>query len=275
MRILITIVLLATSLYTNAGDYNYGNRHLIREVVGQFYWNEGAWIDSVKVPCDIADSTKIRILSKSTQEWKQLFLDGSDEAASALGLSFLYGVGSKQDEELGLIFLQSAAGTGRANSALHLAVASWCGIGSLTEDYIEALKWYKIAQDLDEEGLFNFDLSGIYLKAVQQATVRKDYQKAIEIHKESLTYGNTVSAVHLAAFYALGKGVDRSTNQAVEYLERISSDELMKYTQKYGDRTPARSLVAKIVVTDAAANDYKIDLMNRPKSRYNFDSDIK
>lgn len=251
--VLLVVGMQDTVLASISCDTNtYGNRQLIREVVSQFHWNEGAWIDSIRVPCDIAESTKRTILSKSNKQWRQLFLDGSDEAASALGLSYMYGIGSTHDEELGLLFLKSAAGSGRANSALHLAVANWCGIGNLTEDYIEALKWYKLADKLDDEGKFSFDLSRMYLMAAQQAVVRKDYSKAIELHKESLAYGNTISAVHLAAFYALGKGVEESISKAVEHLESLGVDELQKYSEQYGDRPISKSLVAKIVVTDLA-----------------------
>ena len=69
-------------------------------------WNEGEWIDSIKIPVVISEEIKDKLLSKTIAEWRNILSNGNDEEAqearSALGVSYLFGVGTEQSEEFGL-----------------------------------------------------------------------------------------------------------------------------------------------------------------------------
>ena len=244
MKILLTTALILFSLqsYAAVSIPNNSIPHSIQESLTRpahlFYWNEGAWIDSVRFPCVVSEETKTEILSKSTEEWTNIMMKGGDkalEAKSALGVASLNGIGTHQNEEWGLILLKDAAKNGRFNSALYTGITYACGTGSLTIDYVEALDWYKLADKLNKTGETKFSLGGIYTQAAEQATVRKDYKKAVEIHKEALEYGNTASAANLVAHYLTGLGVDKDAEEALEYAKLVNIRSMFKDEQDYYD----------------------------------------
>jgi len=223
MKTLLTTALTLFSLQSYAAvsipnnSIPYGIQESLTRPAYLFYWNEGAWIDSIKIPYALSEEIKAELLSKTPDEWMNEFLEGEGDkkykAESALGLMSVYGIGVKQNASWGLSLLKDAAKNGRGSSALHIAIATIGGVGDLTEDNIEALKWYKLAEKLDKNGKNTFDLNYIYTRAAEQATVRKDYKKAVEIHKEALEYGNIASAANLVAHYITGLGVDKSVEK--------------------------------------------------------------
>jgi len=85
-------------------------------------WNEGAWIDSIKMPYSVTEEIEAELLSKTIAEWNDVLSNGTDEekqkARSALGVSYLFGVGVEQSEVLGLSYLKLAADKGRASKEL-------------------------------------------------------------------------------------------------------------------------------------------------------------
>jgi len=244
MKTLLTtaVTLFSLQSYAAVSILNNSIPHSIQESLTRpahlFYWNEGAWIDSVKFPCAISEEAKTEILSKSPEEWTNIMMKGGDkalEAKSALGVASLNGIGTHQNEEWGLILLKDAAKNGRFNSALHTGIAYACGTGNLTIDYVEALNWYKLADKLNKTGENKFSLGGIYTQAAEQATVRKNYKKAVEIHKEALEYGNTASAANLVAHYLTGLGVDKDAEEALEYAKLVDTKSMFKDEQDYYD----------------------------------------
>ena len=224
-------------------------------------WNEGAWIDSIKIPYGVSEDVKAKLLSKTTAEWLDVVSNGSEaeqqEARSALGVSYLFGVGVKQNEELGLLYLQIAANKGRANSAQYVAIAYFGGIGKITEDSIEALKWYKLANKLNTKNENKFDLGFTYLRAAEQATVRKDYKQAADIHKESLALGHKESAPYLTALYAAGLGVNEDMDKALEYAKQVDIKTLFNNDddyKKFGDKLSPETILALIKMNISGPN---------------------
>ena len=229
-------------------------------------WNEGVWIDSVAMPCGLSDKHKETMLSKSLDGWLKLVAEEDTRALGMIGMMYLHGVGAKQDEQFGLGFIKSAANKGRANSAFLVAFANVCGTGNLTVDYVEAIKWYKLAEELDKEDAFNFDLGSIYLKAAEQATTRKNYKKAIEIHEESLEYGNTDSAAYLVALYTSGLGVYRDIDKALEYAKQVDVKALFNNDDdynKFGDKLSPETIVALIEMNTANLHQDVYDRSNK------------
>jgi len=217
-------------------------------------WNEGAWIDSVAIPCGLSDEHKEIMLSKSLDEWYELVIDGDNRAQSIVGMIHLYGIGTEQNEQFGLAFLKNAAEQGRAYSAFSIAFTNVCGTGNLTVDYVEAIKWYKLADKLDKDNEFTFDLGSMYLKAAEQATTRKDYKQAAEIHKESLALGNKQAAPYLVALYVAGLGVDEDIDKALEYAKQVDVKALFNNDDdynKFGDTLSPETIVALIKMNTA------------------------
>ena len=218
-------------------------------------WNEGVWIDSVAMPCGLSDKHKETMLSKSLDGWLKLVAEEDTRALGMIGMMYLHGVGAKQDEQFGLGFIKSAANKGRANSAFLVAFANVCGTGNLTVDYVEAIKWYKLAEELDKEDTFNFDLGSIYLKAAEQATTRKDYRQAADIHKEALALGYKQSAPYLTALYAAGLGVNEDMDKALEYAKQVDVKTLFNNNDDYkefGDKLSPETIVALIKMNTSA-----------------------
>jgi len=260
MKILLTAMLTLFSLQSNAvvlpaDSIPYQVQSSLTRASSVLYWNEGVWIDSIKMPYAISEETKAAILAKSLDEWMTLAAKGESEeglkAQSAMGVAYLYGVGVDQDEKLGLTFLKYAANKGRASAATHTAIAYFGGIGNLTEDAVEAIKWYKLSNNLNQEnGVKNvFDLGAVYTRAAEQATVRKNYKKAVEIHKEALDYGSTDSAVYLAALYTAGLGVKKDIDEALKYAKQIDVKTLFDNDEdykKFGNKLSPETIVALI-----------------------------
>ena len=222
-------------------------------------WNEGEWIDSIKIPVVISEEIKDKLLSKTIAEWRNILSNGNDEEAqearSALGVSYLFGVGTEQSEEFGLSYLKAATDKGRPSSALYVAIAYASGIGNLTEDYVEAIKWYKVANELDKDDVFNFDLGEMYLKAAEQATTRKDYRQAADIHKEALALGHKQSAPYLVALHLTGLGVEKNTSKALEYAKQVDIKTLFDNDDDYkrfGDKLSPETIVALIKMNTSA-----------------------
>ena len=224
-------------------------------------WNEGEWIDSIKIPVVISEEIKDKLLSKTIAEWRNILSNGNEEdaqeASSALGVSYLFGVGTEQSEEFGLSYLKAATDKGRPSSALYVAIAYASGIGNLTEDYVEAIKWYKVANELDKDDVFNFDLGEMYLKAAEQATTRKDYRQAADIHKEALALGHKQSAPYLVALHLTGLGVEKNTSKALEYAKQVDIKTLFNNDddyKKFGDKLSPETILALIKMNISGLN---------------------
>ena len=220
-------------------------------------WNEGAWIDSIKMPYSVTEEIEAELLSKTIAEWNDVLSNGTDEekqkARSALGVSYLFGVGVEQSEVLGLSYLKLAADKGRASSAHYMAIAYAGGVGNLTEDNIEALKWFKLADKLNK-GENKFDLGAVYAMAGEQATTRKDYKQAAEIHKESLALGNKQAAPYLVALYAAGLGVEKDMDKALEYAKQADVKALFNNEDdynKFGNTLSPETIVALVKMNTA------------------------
>ena len=269
MKILLTAMLTLFSLQSNAvvlpaDSIPYQVQSSLTRASSVLYWNEGVWIDSIKMPYAISEETKAAILAKSLDEWMTLAAKGDSEeglkAQTAMGVAYLYGVGVDQDEKLGLTFLKYAANKGRASAATHTAIAYFGGIGNLTEDAVEAIKWYKLSNKLNQEsGVKNaFDLGTVYTRAAEQATVRKNYKKAVEIHKEALDYGSTDSAVYLAALYTAGLGVKKDIDEALKYAKQIDVKTLFDNDEdykKFGNKLSPETIVALIRMNVSSWNE--------------------
>jgi len=216
-------------------------------------WNEGEWIDSIRMPYFVSEEIKNELLSKTIDEWLDILSNGSEEeqqkARSALGVSYLFGVGVEQSEDFGLLYLKTAADKGRAGSAVYVAIAYAGGVGKLTEDSVEALKWYKLADKLNQTSENEFDLGAVYLRAAEQATTRKDYKQAAEIHKESLELGHKQSASYLVALYAAGLGVEKDMNKALMYAKQVDVRTLFDNDadyNKFGNKLSPETITALI-----------------------------
>jgi len=266
MKRILTVILVSLTLQSYAAVMPYGS--VARQIQDSLNrstwildWNEGAWIDSIKIPYDISEEVKAKLLSKTTAEWLDVVSNGSEaeqqEANSALGVSYLFGVGAKQSEEMGLLYLQVAADKGRANSAQYIALAYGGGIGKITEDYVEALKWYKLADKLNTTSENKFDLGAMYLRAAEQATVRKDYKQAADIHKESLALGHKQPAPYLTALYAAGLGVNEDMDKALEYAKQVDIKTLFNNDddyKKFGDKLSPETILALIKMNISGLN---------------------
>jgi len=264
MKRILTVILVSLTLQSYAAVMPYGSvARQIQDSLNRstwiLNWNEGVWIDLIKIPYDISEEIKAKLLSKTTAEWLDVVSNGSEaeqqEANSALGVSYLFGVGAKQSEEMGLLYLQVAADKGRANSAQYIALAYGGGIGKITEDYVEALKWYKLADKLNTTSENKFDLGAMYLRAAEQATVRKDYKQAADIHKESLALGHKQPAPYLTALYAAGLGVNEDMDKALEYAKQVDIKTLFDNDDdynKFGDKLSPETIVALIKMNTSA-----------------------
>lgn len=274
-RILITIIATIT-LQSYALTFPEGSvvKHMQDKLYNPSYivsWNEVEWLNSIKIPFALSEEVKNELMSKSDKEWfDETLSNNTDEALkarSALGVKYLYGVGTKQNTETGLSFLKGAANDGRAASALYVAQAYVGGIGGINIDYTEALKWYKLTSELDTAGEFNFNLGYISMWAAEQATVRKDYKQAVQLYKEALEYGNNDAAAYLAVLYVTGLGVDKDNNKAIEYAKLIDTKKLFINDSNYnrfGNKLSPEAIVG-LLYTNVALINNNSDELNKAR----------
>ena len=276
MKRILTTILAAITLQSYA--LNLPDGSIAKQIQDKLYnpsfilgWNEGEWLNSLKMPYVLSEEMKNELLSKSDKEWfDETFKDNADEALkaqSALGVKYLFGVGTKQNTELGLSYLKGAADKGRAASALYIAIAYVGGTGDLTKDYIEALKWYKLTSKLDTTDKYNFDLNYIHMWAAEQATVRKDYKQAVQLYKEALEYGNKDAAAYLAVLYIAGLGVDKDNDKAVEYAKLIDTKKLFNGDSnysKFSDKLSPEAIVG-LLHANVALIDNNSDEFNKAR----------
>lgn len=242
MKTILTILLTIFTIQTYALEFPRDSA--AKQIQDSLYnpswilsWNEGNWLKSMTIPFGVSDEIKTELLSKTTKQWtNEAFGTEPDvalRAKSALGVKYLYGIGAEQSTELGLSYLKIAADGGRVGSALYLAQAYAGGAGGTSPDFIEALKWYKLASNLDKDKKYAFDLSYIHMWAAEQATVRKNYKQAVELYKEALEYGNKDAAAYLVTLYTAGLGVDKDNDKALEYAKLLDPKKLLANKENF------------------------------------------
>ena len=135
---------------------------------------------------------------KALEKLMPLALQGHSAAQYNLGVMHEWGNGVPQDDVKAMKWYRLAAEKSHRDAQNNLGAMYSKGEG-VEQNYVEALKWYKLAEKLDKSGTFTFDLGSLYLKAAEQATTRKDYRQAADIHKEALASGHKQSAPYLCS----------------------------------------------------------------------------
>ena len=103
---ILTTILAAITLQSYA--LNLPDGSVAKQIQDKLYnhsfilcWDEGEWLNSLKMPYVLSEEMKKELLSKSDKEWfDETFKDNADEALkeqSALGVKYLFGIGTRQN----------------------------------------------------------------------------------------------------------------------------------------------------------------------------------
>ena len=171
-------------------------------------------------------------------------------AQSNLGVCYQKGIGVAKDEVKATEWYRKAAEQGLAQAQFNLGNCYRKGKG-VAKDEVEAITWYikaarqgeerakkaLLKSDCDvaeieidwllkvEEREFPEALYKLALRYEQGDGVEHSYEKAAKWYIISAEQGNESAKCKLVDLYALGKGVEKSTTEAISWLEKCKWDD--------------------------------------------------
>jgi TPR repeat protein len=129
----------------------------------------------------------------------------------------------------------------------------------MTQNYPEAIKWYKQAAEQDVYGAQN-NLGVCYFNGLG---VKKDYSEAVKWYKQSAKHGNAVAQFNLGNCYFSGNGVEQNSTEAIKWYKKAASqgyllaqEELNKIDKKEVNSSSSTPEIEKAKAA-LKKNDYK------------------
>ena len=135
---------------------------------------------------------------------------GNTEAEALLGLLYLKGIGTINNDDLAFKYISKAANRGFANAQYNLGRLYKYGVGC-DLDFKEAVKWFKNATENGNQRAA-YSLGYMYYKGI---AVAQDYRNAIYWFEQSDDY---MAQHYLGLSYYLGYGVAPNEDKALEIL---------------------------------------------------------
>ena len=140
--------------------------------------------------------------------------DGHVAAQYMLGLCY---EGIDQFRHEAKYWMRKAAEQGYAAAQNQLGDWYSSGLGGLTQNDAEAVKWYKLAASQDDSQA-QYNLAESYYKA---RGVALDYAKAAEWYQKSAEQGNRIAQYALACCCYEGKGLSQDYSNAVRWYQKF------------------------------------------------------
>eukprot|EP00754_Rhynchopus_humris_P043558 Rhum_TRINITY_DN3352_c0_g1::Rhum_TRINITY_DN3352_c0_g1_i1::g.10456::m.10456/K14026/SEL1, SEL1L; SEL1 protein len=130
---------------------------------------------------------------------------------------------TRQKEEDLLQYYQYNADRGHVSSQMVLGYAFMWGIRGLTQDTVQACKYFELAADRDEPAAFGA-LGTLYAQGINSATnaLERNYTKASEYFEKGVEKDHAVSLNGLGYLYMKGAGVKRNYTRAVQYFRKAA-----------------------------------------------------
>ena len=144
---------------------------------------------------------------------------GEAAAQYSLGLRYTIGVGSvPQDYQEAVKWFRMAAAQGHAGAQRNLGSSYFMGEG-VPQDYQEAVKWYRMAA---EQGHAEAQHSLGFAYRTGEG-VPQDYQEAVKWFRMAAAQGHAGAQRSLGVMYANGQGVPQDFVQAHKWLNLAAS----------------------------------------------------
>ena len=139
---------------------------------------------------------------------------GCRDALWRLGDLYYQGEGVEQNLVLAEVFYEEAAEVGVASAMCMIGDMYYYGVHSVkTDNYAEAVRWYKkAARREDEWGLYALGMCFYLGRGVAQS-----YKKAVKYFSRSAAYGCPDALWHLASCYYNGIGTKKNKKKAYKY----------------------------------------------------------
>ena len=150
--------------------------------------------------------------------WRLSAQQGNARAQTALGVShflgedYFYGATVRQDYELAIQFLKSAAEQGEEEAQYYLAEAYSHGLG-VSKDHVKASNWLLLAAQ-GEYTEAQVALGVSYLKGIG---VPQDNQEALKWFRLAAEKGDPTGQTNLAVMYTDGLGITQNHKEAVRW----------------------------------------------------------
>lgn len=154
---------------------------------------------------------------RAVQKLNWLADHGDAQAATQLGVMYMYGDSLRQDYGRAAPLLLEGAQGGIALAQLDIGYLYEKGWGT-KQDYAQAADWYRKAADQGETMAEN-DLGNLY-KTGQG--VQQDYAQALVWLRKSADTGNTVAYANLGWMYLNGLGVSKDVDQALAWYTKAA-----------------------------------------------------
>lgn len=142
---------------------------------------------------------------------------GEAEAQYALGVSYEYGQGVKQNYKEAVKYYRKAAEQGHAAAQYNLGVCYRDGKGT-KKDYKEAIALFRKAE---EQGVVQAQtcVGACYEHGLG---VKKDYNEAVKWYRKAAEQGEVFAQVNLAGCYYNGFGVPQSYSEAITWFRKAA-----------------------------------------------------
>ena len=143
---------------------------------------------------------------------------GNADAQYKLGNSYYHGNGVTQDYKEAVKWYRLAADKGHTNAQYNLGCCYDFGNG-VTQDYKEAVKWYRLAADKgNTKAQYNLGCCYDFGNGVTQ-----DYKEAVKWYRLAADKGHTKAQYNLGNSYYHGNGVTQDYKEAVKWY-RLAAD---------------------------------------------------
>ena len=138
--------------------------------------------------------------------------ENNKNAQYDLGLCYEYGRGVTQDYYEAVKWFRKAAEQGYANAQNNLGNCYYYGRG-VTQDYYEAVKWYRKAAE-QGDAYAQRNLGGCYYDG---QGVTQDYYEAVKWYRKAAEQGNANAMSWMGYFFENGEGVTKNLHEAIRW----------------------------------------------------------
>ena len=147
--------------------------------------------------------------------FQELSNKGYAEAQYYLGYCYYNGKGVTQDYTEAVKWYRKAAEQGNATAQCNLGYCYYSGEG-VTQDYAEAVKWFrKAAEQGNAQAQCNLGYCYKYGEGVTQ-----DYTEAVKWYRKAAEQGNAKAQCYLGYCYYSGEGVTQDYTEAVKWFRK-------------------------------------------------------
>ncbi len=175
---------------------------------------------------------------------------GDDEGRSANGIGLVYETRPHDDQNKDYAqafrWYRQGAEMGFGESQYNVCRLAAQGLGGVTTDYHDALKWCSQLAERDDESSYfgQYGMGRIY---EQGLGVPQNSELAAEWYRKGAEHGNTSSQMKLATLYSSGKGVERDLIQAYKWAkiaDSLNDPTAPSYLKNLSDQMPGSQISA-------------------------------